>query len=637
VSEHSASPLRSVRLHQLRQWLALAAILASLGTILAGGLYREYRAVRDTEIDRLRAQVRAIDLNLGRQIEAADASLLRFMEDLPRWRQGEGFDEEAARRLVALEEALPGIRTFVVVDAPGYVRVSNRPELVGADVLKRDFYHTAKAATDPATLIVSEPFRSVLGIYAMNLVRVIRGPDGKFDGLVAAALDPSYFSTLLASVLYAPDMLSVVIHGKGKLFLIEPHDANRAGTDLAQPGSFFAQHIASGRDENVYEGMARLSGEMRINVQRTVGSTRTPLDQPLVVSVSRNRAQIFAGWRESLELQAGVFLVFALGSVMGLVVWQRAMQRQLEERESARRELEFSHRRYEQMAKTVPCVLFEYEQDADGGDRFAYISARCEDLLELPQSALLADTSAAWQLAHPEDRERLRHELANAVHAGDWFHAETRFVLPSGRLKWIEISSRVKPGSPGEPVRWSGFMLDITARKTAEEEMRRLATTDTLTGVANRGSFLARCAQELDRVRRFGQPAAFLMLDIDHFKRVNDSRGHAAGDEVLRHLAQIAADSLRSIDLFGRLGGEEFGVLLPGTDAPGAMEFAERLRALVEASPASTAHGDVAVTVSIGAAQLRAEDPDPEAAMARADAALYEAKHSGRNRVVQHD
>lgn len=174
---------------------------------------------------------------------------------------------------------------------------------------------------------------------------------------------------------------------------------------------------------------------------------------------------------------------------------------------------------------------------------------------------------------------------------------------------------------------------DIAKRKAMEAELLRLATTDPLTNVANRRRFMEQLEMELARVRRFGKPATFLMLDIDHFKDVNDGYGHAAGDAVLKHFSALAQERLRRIDLFGRLGGEEFGVLLPGTEMAGALEFAERFRQHVDRTPCVTDKGPIHYTVSIGIADFDPKDPDPDHVLARADVALYRAKEGGRNRV----
>jgi len=158
-------------------------------------------------------------------------------------------------------------------------------------------------------------------------------------------------------------------------------------------------------------------------------------------------------------------------------------------------------------------------------------------------------------------------------------------------------------------------------------KMEELATHDALTGVYNRRKFNELTAVELERVRRYGEPLSFVLLDIDHFKRVNDTLGHEAGDEVLVALAEVLRDAVRAVDSVARWGGEEFVALLPQVEEGGAVELAERLRLTVRER--ALAGG---VTVSCGVAQHR----PPESAddlFARADRALYRAKEGGRDRV----
>jgi diguanylate cyclase (GGDEF)-like protein len=162
---------------------------------------------------------------------------------------------------------------------------------------------------------------------------------------------------------------------------------------------------------------------------------------------------------------------------------------------------------------------------------------------------------------------------------------------------------------------------------------QELATTDPLTGLFNRRGWLQAGLRELDRAERYGRPLATLILDLDLFKRVNDSYGHPVGDEVLRETADRLRSCLRKIDLIGRYGGEEFMALLPECDLPSAEMVAQRVRRAVEAPVFATSAGDVQVTTSIGVASSEVEPLDLDALLRAADRALYSAKDGGRNQV----
>jgi diguanylate cyclase (GGDEF)-like protein len=168
------------------------------------------------------------------------------------------------------------------------------------------------------------------------------------------------------------------------------------------------------------------------------------------------------------------------------------------------------------------------------------------------------------------------------------------------------------------------------AEATYHAELHRRATTDGLTELANRSTFEGWLPQEVARARLGGRPLALLLVDVDHFKRVNDQRGHAAGDQVLRILARRLREAVRGEDLLARIGGEEFGVLIPGVDLAGAAEVGERVRSLVNAEPVAVPEGSVAVTVSTGVAALEPQD-DELSFVSRADVRLYEAKRDGRD------
>ena len=174
---------------------------------------------------------------------------------------------------------------------------------------------------------------------------------------------------------------------------------------------------------------------------------------------------------------------------------------------------------------------------------------------------------------------------------------------------------------------------EIAERRNLEKDLRRLATTDGLTGVLNRAALLAAGQREMNWVRPFGQAVVLLMIDVDHFKGINDRYGHAGGDRALQHLVAMLRFGLREGDLLGRLGGEEFAIVLQSGSAEIAEVVAERLRSRVEVEPVEFGDQKIEMTISIGLAVQQPSDQSIERLMARADAALYHAKRSGRNRV----
>ena len=206
----------------------------------------------------------------------------------------------------------------------------------------------------------------------------------------------------------------------------------------------------------------------------------------------------------------------------------------------------------------------------------------------------------------------------------NWGNGPSHYLV--NETAWLDEASK--------PAGTLCVMSDISRLKSLEVELRRLATTDTLSGASNRRYFMEQTEHFFKVARLYNRPMGFLMLDIDHFKRVNDTFGHPVGDEAIKALSAVCRDHLRTNDVFGRLGGEEFGICLPNTDVEGCTILAERLRQAVSEIVLQTGDAEVRFTASIGVACSSKTDPDIKSQMARADSALYRAKNGGRNQVV---
>lgn len=217
----------------------------------------------------------------------------------------------------------------------------------------------------------------------------------------------------------------------------------------------------------------------------------------------------------------------------------------------------------------------------------------------------------------------------------DRYQLEQQKLCADGSYKWLLNRGMVVSRSEdGQPLRMIGTSTDITERKQLEEEFKRQARVDFLTGVSNRRHFMEQAEQEIQRTNRYDTPLSLLMLDIDLFKQVNDTYGHKSGDDVLRTMATACRETLREIDIIGRIGGEEFAILLPETDKAEAADVAERLRAVLANQKVPLEAGiPIHFTVSIGVASRTSKKDNIDTLLNLADEALYQAKKYGRNRV----
>lgn len=230
------------------------------------------------------------------------------------------------------------------------------------------------------------------------------------------------------------------------------------------------------------------------------------------------------------------------------------------------------------------------------------------------------------ELIASKDRERVEAAIQRVFAEGE-ATVEADLLTAQGRRTPFMFTGAAIETADGPLV--SGVGLDISRRKAAERKLRRLATHDALTGLFNRRRVDQELDQQVAAAQRYGRPLSVVLFDIDHFKRVNDSHGHEAGDEVLKGLAETATDCTRDSDILSRWGGEEFLLVAPETDLAGAEELAEKLRGRI----AERVFPEVGrVTISAGVAQLETDEA-ADAVVKRADDALYRAKEGGRNRV----
>jgi diguanylate cyclase (GGDEF)-like protein len=182
------------------------------------------------------------------------------------------------------------------------------------------------------------------------------------------------------------------------------------------------------------------------------------------------------------------------------------------------------------------------------------------------------------------------------------------------------------------------YIAELLERRAEVEQLAELVHSDTLTGLFNYRHFNLMLGQELERTQRSGQPTALIMLDLDHFKQVNDHHGHEAGNRVLQHVAALIKQQLRRIDIPCRYGGEEFALILPGTPLPRAVQAAKRLREVLAETPAELDTGPLAVTASLGVDIYQRESSlSQQHFVQQVDELLYQAKRDGRNRVVHAD
>ena len=272
----------------------------------------------------------------------------------------------------------------------------------------------------------------------------------------------------------------------------------------------------------------------------------------------------------------------------------------------------------------------------DGDGKIEHWNISIERLTKFKQEDV---EDKSYGIFFPEDatnQERLKDRLLNADQMG-WDLIESWCVRKDGSRFWGSsiISPLVNPlHEPLDPQRYSLIVRDINDNRNATEAIIKASFNDHLTGISNRRAFFEVAETEFERWRKRPRPLSLLAIDADHFKKVNDTYGHATGDEVLKHLSRILQDNMRNMDVVARLGGEEFGALLPSIDLKGALKIAERIRKSVAEASFNVDGQIIRYTVSIGVSTVDDNVTGVDMLLKLADEAMYVSKKAGRNCVT---
>ncbi len=305
------------------QWLLFVLVAALIGANLAWDAYEDYRRIDTNERERMQSQVNIIDLNLERQLYSIDRSLHALRNALPALKRDPDARHGLQARMKEFADAQPGVIANLIVDVNGICIASNREELVGLNFRNAERYQVMSRQHDQDMLFISSPFVSPLKNFVFGAGKIMLDNEGKFAGYVLATISPTFFDTLLRSVVYAPDMRAAVIHGSGKVLARLPDPQNLVGVDLSRSPGFFPQHIESGRRTTVQTGQSLATGEYRLTVMQSMNTTNLRVDIPLVVALSREPVHIFGDWRRRINVEAIAFGMLVLFGALAMLLYQR--------------------------------------------------------------------------------------------------------------------------------------------------------------------------------------------------------------------------------------------------------------------------------------------------------------------------
>ncbi len=643
----------SKTLHHARrsglEWLILILVLLVIGGFFSYDLSRDHTRIENREKERLSHQTTVVNMNLSRQFRTINSALTGILREVPSWRKTKNGPAFATQHLKTLNEAMPGVYTFLVFNADGTVEASDKPELVGQNFSHRDYFQAVVKNPSASTLYVRPPFITSRGNFTMNLARMIPGSHGEFAGLVVAALDAEEFKVLLDSVIYRPGIRAALIHGDGVPFLMAPNSKDVEGLDLVKPDSFFVKHLNSGRNANIFSGVFNYVGDERMVALQTVQDPSLSMDKPMVIVVDRRLQSMYAGWNHEVFEYSLSIAALALLLAAALLLHQK--QRRLVGRARAQAEAERqvaveALRQGEERFRNLTKLSSDWYWEQDEQFRFLHLPGELDQKTRLANDAHTGKTRWEMGALNLNEADWKLHRITLQSHQ-EFHDFEILRRSKDGSPRWTSISGMPVFDTLGNFKGYRGVARDITASKLSEEHIKHFAFYDGLTKLPNRRFLKDRIALEFAASKRNQRYGALLFLDLDNFKPLNDKFGHEFGDLLLIEVAHRLVAGVREVDTVARFGGDEFVVVTGNLDVDRnesvvqVERVAEKIRLSLAAPYRLSIPQDASAvatiehhcTVSIGVALFWGHEQTGEEVLKQADKAMYDAKEAGRNAV----
>ncbi len=511
-----------------------------------------------------------------------------------------------------------------IVDASGHIVASKAPAAIGLDVADREYFLRHKD-TDTALPDISKPVMlRAIGQEAVQVTRRLNNPDGSFAGIVALSVDPATFTELYNRT---------ILGDSGTLALVGTDGVDRARSAgaIATPPQLAASALAERSADapvGYFDSSPAADGSARMVAYRRLH------DFPLVVMASLAEGEVLAPYYERRRVYLwGASLVtvvmvifFAITATLAwflkesrLRAWERA------------RELALASKVYETTADGIMIT--------DRDDRIIMINAAFTRLTGYAAAELLGKPVMDSPFRPLDPTQALARQ--QDLQSGRVITGETERVAKDGSTLALWITATSARDRDGTIANYVRVFTDIAGLKATQAKLEELASFDILTGLPNRRLLQDRLMQALLRAQRHQARVAVMFIDLDGFKAVNDTLGHAAGDELLRATAARLQACLRANDTLARFGGDEFVIILEDTNEHGpATVVGQRILAAL-LQPVALGSESAQVSASIGIASFPEHGMDAGTLLANADAAMYRAKSAGRNRVevftVEHD
>lgn len=459
--------LRSPISREGREWIVFIAIWLAIAGLLTADLWTDRRVLVARERERLVQQARVLHDNIARQLQAIHHALLNLSSQSFQW-HGTRAAHQNNEQLNALGNVMVGVNTMLFIDAQGIVLASDRTDLVGSDFSGRPYFQVARQASHPEVLIVGPPIEPVAGLWVMTLARIVTESDGRFGGVLAAALDAESFRTLLQSVRYAPDMQVELIHSDGLRFIAQSGAITPSGVDVSHPLGPLAYHQASGLRASVFWGSESTEGiNKRLVALQTIEPSALAMNKPLVVSVGRSWEAIVGPWEFKAWGMAATLGLAILVSAVTLWIWQQR-----------RRDLELHQQTIDERWRRVLQATQQGAWDWNVRTGGVYLSPVWKTMLGYAEHEV-GDSLREWEsYVHPDDLASVRADLQRHLDGKTPYYENMhRLRRKDGSYQWTQgRGSVIERDEKGRPLHVIGTQFDMTERYELQQLLDRLVS-----------------------------------------------------------------------------------------------------------------------------------------------------------------
>lgn len=602
-----------------------ALLVLLLAGLLAWSIASGYHAQRAAAFTQTRSFAQAMSAHIASEMQVVDLSLLRAADTLGALDSATLGNRLRVRQILALSASVSDANFWIhFVDVRGIgVVASNNLAIAGVSYADRPYFTAHAGRCDDSLFIGAPELGRVSKRRLFFLSRSVCNQSGVPIGVVVAPVDARALAAVFDSALFQPNLSIVLMHHGGRVIARAPLFERSFAQDLTRSELYRHWQEAP---RGSYEGRSMVDGQVRVFSYQTVG------ELPLAIAVGIATDSWAEAIGKDLAVIAGAFGLVVLALLFSGRFALRAFRR-VERSDSDQRalnselvdirdQLEHAARRARMIADSLPALVAYIDAD----QRYVFHNSYYRNI---PGVDITHMTGRTMRDVLGDPIYDAIGDQVQAVLAGTHVVFEQQMQV-GDLVRHLKYDYSPDIDESGAVIGFYTMVIDITETKEVEARLSKLARVDGLTGLPNRNQLYERLEEALARARRGGHPIGCLYLDIDHFKTINDTFGHAGGDDVLRQFGDRLRACVRETDLVARLAGDEFVIVLEGLGQPEASRTvaakiiaAMRLPFVVEGTT-------LAVSTSVGVAISDGKSDDVDALLKKADAELYEAKRNGR-------